>query len=203
MERNQFETLHEVVEALHGVRHGEPWPDSLAEQLYELSHAIALDTGFEGRCGCPDFDQSGCRVDVWCTGMDGAVDGPYLMTWKRAEHLYDYFPKREDDDHDEERYQQPGESDLSFARRSIDWFETMYDREDDVAVVQLVGIHLDGRGAWFWMYSFPQSSGYWTEVFPKAWPDEASARAGLRDIGFTSVEELTDEDMPRIGFPKA
>jgi len=200
METNQFAILHQVVEQLHPVRNGESWPEILTQHLDELSYAIALDTGLEGTCGCPDIANLGCEVHIQCTPMHEAVNGPYLITWKRAEHLYDYLPNRDEVELDEEDYQQPGESDLSFARRSIDWFERMYDREDDVAVIQLVGIHHQGRGAWFWMYAYPQSSGYWTEVYPKAWPDEERAEAGLRDVGFTGVDELTAEDMPRIGF---
>ena len=202
METNQFAILHKVVEQLHAVRNGEPWPETLTQNLDSLSYAIALNTGLEGTCGCPDIVKLGCEVDTQCTPMDEAVNGPYLITWERAKNLYDYLPKREEVDLDEERYQQPGESDLSFARRSIDWFELRYNHEDHVAVIQLVGIRYRDHGAWFWMYSFPQRAGYFTEMFPKAWPDEESALAGLRDIGFTSVDELTEADMPRIGFPE-
>lgn len=202
METNQFAILHQIVDELHAVRNGNTWPETLLQQLNEISYEIALDTGLSGSCGCPDLVNLGCEVDIQCTPLDAAVDGPYLITWEKAEHLYDFLPKREEADLDEEDYQQPGESDLSFARRSIDWFERRYELEDKVAVIQLVGIEYQGRGAWFWMYSFPQSGGYYTEVFPKAWPSEERAEAGLRDVGFTSVEDLTDQDMPRIGFPE-
>ena len=201
MQTNQLEILHQVVDELNAVRNGEPWPASLVANLNELSYAIALDTGLEGSCGCPNFAKLGCEVDIQCTPMDEAVNGPYLITWRWAEYLFSRLPNREAANFDEESCQQPGESDLTFARRSIDWFEHRYELEDQVAVIQLVGIHHGGRGAWFWMYSYPQKAGYFTEIFPKAWANEEQAQAGLREVGFTSVEELTDEDMPRIGFP--
>jgi hypothetical protein len=199
---NELDTLHKAFEELHAVRNGEAWSETLEQHLDSLSYSIALGTGLSGRCVCLDRGEDGCRIEVSCGDMSEAINGPYLVTWKIADRIYDDLPKRENDDRDEEDYQQPGESDLSFARRSFDWFERMYDREDQVAVVQLVGFKYQDRSAWFWMYSYPQSGGYYTQVFPKAWPSAESAEAGLREIGFTDLDDLTEEDMPRLGFPR-
>jgi hypothetical protein len=68
--------------------------------------------------------------------------------------------------------------------------------------MQLASLSHEGKIAWFWITSHPQRAGYFFEVYPKAWPDEASAKSGLREIGFWKVEELTEDDLPRLGFPQ-
>ena len=44
--------------------------------------------------------------------------------------------------------------------------------------------------------------GNYSRCLPTAYADEAGARAGLKDYGFRHADELTTDDLPRLGFPQ-
>lgn len=66
--------------------------------------------------------------------------------------------------------------------------------------MQLAGLTAGNKSVWFWIKSHPQHAGYFFEVHPNVWGSEREALRGLRDIGFHDVGELTEIDLPRIGF---
>ena len=201
MEVNQFEQLHEALNVLYEVRHGEPWPHGLQELVESLSYNIALDTGFAGSCTC---DGDHCAMQVSVTDM---YDYTTFVEWHSAQSIFSYLPDRDTDPNlDEDYYQQPGESDLAFAVRGYsDLLESdgpfsSYD-EDRNTCMQLASLSHQGKTVWFWIKSHPQRAGYYFEVHPKAWPDETSATVGLREIGFSGPDDITEADLPRLGFP--
>ena len=202
MNENQFLQLHQALNSLYEVRSGEPWPDTLKDLLESLSYNIALETGFAGSCTCGG---KSCAMQISVTDI---YDYQSFVEWDSAKLIYSYLPNFATDPNlDEDYYQQPGESDLAFAIRGYsDLLEgdgpfSLYD-EDRNTCMQLISLSCEGKCAWFWIKSHPQTADYYFEVHPKAWPDEASAKAGLREIGFWGVEELTEADLPRLGFPK-
>ena len=207
MEKNQFVQLHQAVDILHSVRQGEPWPRELSALLEDLSYAISRETGFHGDCKCAG---SNCAIEIECTPLDSAINEyPSFITWEQAERMYDLFPHKSsapDEVIDEDLYQQPGESDLAFAKRCINNFREgdsyfSNNDEDTTATLQLTKIKLGLKEAWFWITSQPGRSGNYESVYPKAWPDLASALTGTREIGFRDVQELIDTDLFRLGFP--
>jgi hypothetical protein len=202
MDENQFEQLHQALHGLYEVRQGEPWPDSLKELVESLSYNIALETGFAGSCNCGG---ESCAMQISITDM---YDYTEFVEWGWAQFIYDHLPRKENDPNlDDEDYQQPGESNLAFAQRVITRLregngQFSLQDEDRNTCMQLASLSHEGKIAWFWITSHPQRAGYFFEVYPKAWPDEASAKSGLREIGFWKVEELTEDDLPRLGFPQ-
>ncbi len=200
----QFAELHEAINGLYAVRNGEPWPADLKEIVGELARAIALHAKFGGECDCSG---QGCSVSISCTDPDDYAYPPFVE-WRWALYMYDHFPNEttDPDNGSEEDFQQPNESNLDFAIRCInalresDGIFSSYD-EDSTTMLQLASLKLEDKSIWFWIMSHPQRAGYYFEVYPKAWSNENAAKAGLKDIGFQFVEELTEEDLPRLGFP--
>jgi hypothetical protein len=202
MDVNQFEQLHQTLDGLFQVRHGETWPDSLQVLVEGLIYNIALDTGFAGSCTCGGDH---CAMQVSVTDMYNYTT---FVEWPSAQFIYSHLPNKETDPNlDEDYYQQPEESDLAFAIRGYsdllesDGAFSLYD-EDRNTCMQLASLSFQGKFVWFWIKSHPQTADYYFEVHPKVWPDEASATAGLREIGFSGPEELTEADLPRLGFPQ-
>ena len=202
MDENQFEELHQALNGLYEVRHGEPWQESLVELVESLSYNIALQLGFSGSCKCGG---KSCAIQISITDM---YDFTTFVEWNQAQWIYSHLPNVTTDPNlDEDYYQQPDESDLAFARRGYsDLLEgdgpfSLYD-EDRNTCMQLASLTHEGKSVWFWIKSHPQTADYYIEVHPKAWPDEASATDGLREIGFADVADLTEADLPRLGFPQ-
>lgn len=201
MEVNQFEQLHEALNGLYAVRHGELWSESLRKLVESLSDNIALDIGFAGSCTCSGDH---CAMQVSVTGM---YDYTTFVEWDWARAIYSHLPNRDTDPNlDEDYYQQPEETDLAFAVRGYsdllegDGAFSLYD-EDRNTCMQLASLSYQEKSVWFWIKSHPQTAGYYFEVHPKVWPDEAPAIAGLREIGLSGPDDITEADLPRLGFP--
>ena len=202
MDRNELEQLHRAFAGLYGVRDGGPWPEELQELVESLSYNIALGTGFAGSCMCVEEE---CAMQISATDL---YDYTTFVEWPSAQFIYSHLPNRATDPNlDEDYYQQPGESDLAFAIRAYsDLLEgdgpySLYD-EDRNTCMQLASLSFEGKSVWFWIKSHPQKADYYFECHPKAWPDEASAMVGRREIGFADVEEVAEVDLPRLGFPQ-
>ena len=193
-----------MLEALWNVRHGEPWPEALVESVNQLAEAIGLERALQGECACTDRY---CDIEITTTDLYDYKHPPFVE-WKLASVIYLYImDELKDPDSQLNTCRKVGESDLTLVKQAItEWRESdgPYSTvdEDGTTCMQLASLRLNEKAVWFWLTSHPQTGGYFFEAYPKAWPDEASAKRGLREIGFWQVEELTEGDLPRLGFPK-
>lgn len=208
METDQLEMIHSAFEELRVLPQDQSWPSGVKEKLDQLAWSIAGDYGLNGSCDCPE---SGCLIDIACTSFDEAINtSPGFIEWDKAQYLYGYFPLRERDaedyDDDTDVFQAPGESNLTFAKRCINRLresdgEYSSTDEDSVTTLQLASLNFERCSIHYWIASNPQRAGHYYRCFPESWASKAAATAGLRKYGFRHVEELTESDLPRLGFP--
>jgi len=201
MGTNTLLQLHSAYEGLYAVRDGTVWPEELIHLQYELAYNIAEDLGFSDDCDC---ESSAECVQLDCTDMSDAINiTPSFIEWRNAHLIYDAILEaapNEDDTNQEDK-----ESDLDFAKRGIKQMREgdgpFSNNGDYTTVLQLVTLGRTRQPVFFWMASNPDKGGNYSRCLPTAYADEAGARAGLKDYGFRHADELTTDDLPRLGFP--
>ena len=200
MGTNTLLQLHSAYEGLYAVRDGTVWPEELIRLLDELAYDIAEELGFSDDCDC---ESSAECVQLDCTDMSDAINiTPSFIEWRNAHLIYD--EKMEAAQNEDDTNREDKESDLAFAKQGIKQMREsdgpFSNNGDYTTVFQLVTLAREGQPVFLWMASNPDKGGNYSRCLPKAYADEARARAGLKDYGFRHVDELTTEDLPKLGF---
>jgi hypothetical protein len=194
--------VHSAYKSLYALRGGTAWPQELIDLLDGLAYDIAEGIGFSGECDCASSEEC---VQLDCTDMSDAINiTPSFIEWRNAALIYDFLleaAQYEDNTNFEDK-----EYGLDFFKRGIrlmrDGDGPFSNNGDYTTVLQLVTLAREGHPVLFWMASNPDKGGNYSRCLPRAFADEAGARAGLKEYGFRHVDELTTEDLPRLGFPQ-
>ena len=202
MGTNTLLHLHSAYESLYALCGGTAWPQELIDLLDGLAYDIAEGIGFSGECDCASSAEC---VQLDCTDMSDAINiTPSFIEWRNAALIYDFLleaAQYEDNTNLEDK-----EYGLDFFKRGIrlmrDGDGPFSNNGDYTTVLQLVTLAREGHPVLFWMASNPDKGGNYSRCLPRAFADEAGARAGLKEYGFRHVDELTTEDLPRLGFPQ-
>jgi len=203
MGTNTLLQLHSAYKNLYAVRDGTAWPQELIDLLDGLAYDIAEGMGFSGECDCASSEEC---VQLDCTDMSDAMNiVPSFIEWKSGKSLYDFL--LEAAENEDNANQEDKESDLDFAKRGIRRMRDSdgpFSNHDETytTVLQLVTLARKGQPVFFWMASNPDKGGNYSRCLPTAYADEAGAKAGLKDYGFRHADELTTDDLPRLGFPQ-